>query len=283
MMNGTTTLTIASTKIRQDGEGRYRLNDCHKASGGHGSKRPSLWMDNKQTQELVREIAENSRSSDVRNGNFQSRNSCFGSFQPVSTVTGGNAPGTYVCKELVYAYAMWISPAFHLHVIRAFDDLVQGKTLRTKGNVDTTLPLRRARLAFSAALRFNRQMGMEVGQARLKALATAQAQTGIDVAKAYGWEVASQPAPVQARTMNATEIGRHFGTNARGANLLLKSCGYQTDSRDTKGRIIWTPTEKGRPYARLEDQTKAHTEGTVQQWRWYPTILEALEGEGGVA
>lgn len=99
----TTSLTIADTAIRTDADGRYCLNDLHKASGGEKKHGPSYWLGNQQTTELLTEL----ETTGI----------------PVVTVEGRNG-GTYVCKELVYAYAMWISPAFHLKVIRAYDALV---------------------------------------------------------------------------------------------------------------------------------------------------------------
>ena len=60
------------------------------------------------------------------------------------TVRGGKNQGTYACKELVYAYAMWISPQFHLHVIRAFDRMrTQRPTLPAPSSPNPFLEQRR--------------------------------------------------------------------------------------------------------------------------------------------
>jgi hypothetical protein len=96
-------LNISNIPVRQDAAGRFNLNDLHKAAGGETKHRPSIWLVNLHTRELLEELSRNS------------------GLVPVESIKGGKSPGTYVAKELVYAYAMWISPAFHLKVIRAYD------------------------------------------------------------------------------------------------------------------------------------------------------------------
>lgn len=113
-------LTIAHITIHQDENGRYSLNDLYKASGGENRHRPSLWMANKRTKALIDEL----RSEQE----FLLRNKSSGReflLAPVAVEATGN-PSTYVVKELVYDYAMWISPAFELKVIRAYDALMRG-------------------------------------------------------------------------------------------------------------------------------------------------------------
>ena len=97
--------TIANTSIRTDVEGRYCLNDLHKAAGGENRHRPSLWVENQQTKDLIAEIDK----------------------AGIPAIHSKQGLGTFVCKELVYSFAMWISPAFHLQVIRAYDSTAQGK------------------------------------------------------------------------------------------------------------------------------------------------------------
>lgn len=84
------------TEIRKDSDGRYCLNDLHRAAGGEKRIQPSDWLRLKQTHELVAEL---DRSIPVIPG-IQARQGL----------------GTFVAKELVYAYAMWIRPAFDLKV-----------------------------------------------------------------------------------------------------------------------------------------------------------------------
>lgn len=107
-------LTISNKKIGITEDGLYCLNDLHKVSGGLKRHQPSNFIRRKQTQELIAELeAEALRSSEMRN------------LKPVKVVEGiradGASQGTFACRELVYSYAMWISPRFQLMVIRAFD------------------------------------------------------------------------------------------------------------------------------------------------------------------
>ena len=99
-------LVIVDTVISQDAEGRYSLNDLHRAAGGEKRHEPSRFTRLDSTQALVRELEHSPEMGSA-----------------LKTVNGGTNPGTFVVKELVYAYAMWISPAFHLKVIRAYDAL----------------------------------------------------------------------------------------------------------------------------------------------------------------
>lgn len=109
-------LTIAGADIRTDDDGRFCLNDLHRAAGSLAKHRPGEWLRNKQTKELIAALGD----AEIPAG-------------PVVTVNDGVNNGTYVAKELVYAYAMWISPKFHLRVIRAYDALVKQELERLNG------------------------------------------------------------------------------------------------------------------------------------------------------
>ncbi|EDV2802720.1 KilA-N domain-containing protein [Salmonella enterica subsp. diarizonae] len=105
-------MVIDGIEVRRDVQGRYCLNDLHRAAGGEQKHRPKYWMDIGQTKELIDQILTEGDISPLEQN------------QPVNVIYGGNNQGTYACKELVYDYAMWISPVFHLKVIRTFDAVV---------------------------------------------------------------------------------------------------------------------------------------------------------------
>lgn len=109
-------LSLDNITVRQI-DGLYSLNDLHRAAGGEKRHEPSRFSRLDSTQALVREIEHSPEMGSA-----------------LKTINGGSTPGTYACRELVIAYAAWISAAFHLKVIRVF--LAQTKPLP---NVDQAL------------------------------------------------------------------------------------------------------------------------------------------------
>ena len=110
-------LVIGEFSIRQDEDGRYCLNDLHKASGGLAKHKPSNFIRNQQTQDLIVEIEQ---FSDMRSTDFDRCSNMSIGQKAVNTIKGGVKQGMYVVEDLVYSYAMWISAKFHLMVIRAY-------------------------------------------------------------------------------------------------------------------------------------------------------------------
>ncbi|MGX2956444.1 P22AR C-terminal domain-containing protein [Ursidibacter arcticus] len=115
----TTQLTILTNKIRTL-DNLYSLNDLHFASGNDPKHRPSLFIRLETTKELIEEISKEVRSTDLI----------------FKTLRGRNIQGTYACEELALAYATWISPKFHLVVLRAFIAMHKGEVK----NQQLTLP-----------------------------------------------------------------------------------------------------------------------------------------------
>ena len=141
-------LSVVGVKVRQDSEGRYSLNDLHKAAVEQGAnnrtKEPSAFMRSSQTVSLVEILTtQNPRSL------------------PIATIEGRKG-GTFVCKEIVYAYAMWISPAFNLKVIHAYDALVNGE-IQKAVDIATRQTIKDEYLPMTSAIKESRLLeGKEV-------------------------------------------------------------------------------------------------------------------------
>lgn len=100
-------LAILNTSIRSY-ENLFSLNDLHQASGNLAKHKPAFFLRIDMTKDLIAEIEKETPNA--------------------LKVIRGTQGGTYACEELMLAYAMWISPKFHLVVLRAFLNLHKKST-----------------------------------------------------------------------------------------------------------------------------------------------------------
>ena len=100
-------LAILNTSIRTY-ENLFNLKDLHIASGNEKKHEPNRFVRLDTTKALIAEIEKDNQHA-------------------LKIIRGTNG-GTYACEELVLSYAMWISPKFHLVVLRAFLNLHKNST-----------------------------------------------------------------------------------------------------------------------------------------------------------
>jgi hypothetical protein len=254
-------LVIANTDIHQDTEGRYSLNDLHRAAGAEDKHNPDRFLRLDTTQALIAEI---SNSPEMENKN------------PMLS-KAGRYGGSHACREIVYAYAMWISPAFHLKVIRAYDEIVTAKIAALDGPAHSRLTPIAA--DWKAAKNLAKWRGMNENHATLAADKATLTRYSLDVAKLLGAPtlVADSRGLTYppGQTLKLIPTYAHLTDQKAGmlANQMLLNLGYQ--QRDEHGK--WEPTEKGQPFGEWGDVNTGHGLGSPKkQWRWFKEVAAIL-------
>ena len=113
-------ISVANVSVRQF-NGLYSINDLHRAAGKERKHEPHAWLRSQQAVELIKELEK------TQNCVIQSKQGL----------------GTFVSKELVVHYGMWISSTFSLKVIRAFLDTQEDVSGSPKLETQTTIDERR--------------------------------------------------------------------------------------------------------------------------------------------
>ena len=113
-------ISVANVAIRQF-DNLYSLNDLHKAAGGEKRHQPANWLRSQQAIDLIEYLKS----------------------EELESIQKKQGIGTFVSKELVVHYGMWISPAFSLKVIRAFLDTQEDVSGSPKLETQTTIDERR--------------------------------------------------------------------------------------------------------------------------------------------
>lgn len=113
-------ISVANVAIRQF-DNLYSLNDLHKAAGGEKRHQPANWLRSQQAIDLIEYLKS----------------------EELESIQKKQGLGTFVSKELVVHYGMWISPAFSLKVIRAFLDTQEEVSGSPKLETQTTIDERR--------------------------------------------------------------------------------------------------------------------------------------------
>ena len=161
-------------------------------------------------------------------------------------------------------------------VIRRWRELEEG----TSNICTQTQPMlltedRKDAIAFESYLSVAKLCGFTGNQALLKANRAVEKTRGVSLLKLLDVTLET---PNKQALLTPTEIGRRFepAITPIVVNRLLEEMGLQCkEPKPIKG-YSWRPTEKGEVYGTYVEDTKKYCDGTVQYWKWYESVIEAL-------
>jgi len=240
------------------------LTDMWKAAEKPAGIEPAEWQRSADGARFIEFVAENQNMG----------------ISHVIKSKSGKGGGTWAHWQIAFAYAKKLSPEFHMWVNQA----AREKMLAIAGGVQRAFPahIPRKRMpsvtsVFRSRFTIGRLIGLDDNQAAIAAGRACEKKCGENPLPDMGLTYLSSPE--NERLLTATEIAHELKLPGKqpgqAGNALMKDAGLHSDSRE-KGKIIWTPTEYGMQFAFLRDVGKAHSDGSVQSYKWSHRVLPIL-------
>ena len=127
-------IIIRNTTIRMDAQGRYCLNDIHKAAGGLDKDRPGHWTRNAKTQSYIKYLVKKTHSSCTNLSDSCTNLSDTIVVNPLVSFNSSHV-GTYAVENLAIDYAAWISTSFKDDVYNAYKESIKKKTVQAEQTI----------------------------------------------------------------------------------------------------------------------------------------------------
>lgn len=144
-------IEVCGVSVRRDAEGRYSLNDLHKAAIANGnatdSQKPSEFLRASSVLEFVNVL------------NLEA------GIPATKTVKGRGITGTFAVELVAIRYAAWINPAFEVSVYRTFQAVHHQAAKFTREDARREIMREKARLECSAMTEALREQREEQGKA----------------------------------------------------------------------------------------------------------------------
>lgn len=229
-------MLIQGTPIKQDEEGRYCLNDLHKAAISAGtatsSQGPSRFLRSEQVQRFVDKITDSQNCTSVE------------------SVKGGVNQGTYAHELVAMRYAAWIDPGFEVEVYNTFRQAVSDRAYGGKGleNKHQAEALKIATEAAGLVMQYLPNLGDSSRQCLVASFVNPIA----------GYEAIALPR-VEEKFYTSTELAEATGISAQ-----------------LVGRIANQHSMKQTKYGEFRLSKSLYSPKQVEQWYWNQDGFDAM-------